>query len=215
MGQLERLRELVADGSVWRMSALAAQGVTATTVSRALAANVIERLSRGTYQMVGASPSTHGDLAAVAARLRDGVVCLSSAASFHGLSDRVPSQIWVAIPNNRRPPVMDWPSIRTVRWRASVALRVGVMDHRICGVTVRITDRERTVVDMLRMSSKVGEDRAIEALRDFIQDGGSIPALSRMADKFNASSLLSPYLKALSTIGVSYARQGTSHLQQT
>jgi predicted transcriptional regulator of viral defense system len=55
------------------------------------------RLSRGLYQLPDAALGTHHDLAEAAKLVPKGVVCLTSALAFHGLTDTIPSRVWMAI----------------------------------------------------------------------------------------------------------------------
>ena len=183
------------------MEAMAERGITAATVSRAVGSGDVERLSRGTYRSPRASAVGCSDLALVAARAPRGVVCLLSAAGLHGLGDVIPDEVWLAIPNNGRPPRIDWPRVRAVRWRSPAALTLGVEDRVMSGVTDMVTNPARTVLDMLRMRSTVGEDRALEALRDFAAGNGSIPEVRAIAGRFGVGRAVAPYLNAFSHMG--------------
>ncbi len=178
------------------MSDLVKHGITAASVSRAVAAGDVQRLSRGTYRRAGAPPGPGIDLVMVASRAPGGVLCLFSAASLHGLGDVTPDEVWLAIPNSARPPKLDWPRIRPVRWRSPGALSVGVETLMVGGAELRVTGPVRTVVDMLRMRSTVGEDRALEVLRDFTAGQGSLVEVRAMAARFRAGGALAPYLSA-------------------
>jgi len=201
LSRARRLEMLLADGSMWRMRDLRAHGIDAKTVRRAVAAGAVEALSRGVYRKPDV-PDEHGAaLAEVCARVEDGVICLFSAADFHGLTDVPPERVWVAIPNNRRPPRLDWPPVRAVRWRNPLALELGVEERVIHGVRVRITTPARTVVDMLRMMTTVGEDRAMECLRDYAGSGGSVREVRVIADGIGCGKTLTPYIKVIPYFG--------------
>ena len=180
------------------MEALIKSGITAATVSRAVSAGLVERVSRGTYRSASASFDQFADFALVSARAPGGVICLYSAASFHGFGDVSPFEVWLAIPNQGRPPKIEWPKVRAVRWRSSWALSIGVETHTVSGVAVKMTGRPRTVLDMLRMKATVGEDRALEVLRDFTAGGGSLAEVRTMAERFGVGRSVAPYLNAFS-----------------
>lgn len=201
ISQQRRLETLVADGSVWRLKDLARHGITAVTVARALARGALERVSRGTYRRHGVQYVFGSELAEIIARAPRGIACLFSAAAFHRLGTVEPPESWLALPHATRPPRIEWPPVRWVFWRPELAFRIGITERLICGVTVRLTDPVRTVVDMLRTSRTVGEDRALEVLRDYLAGGGSMPALQTMADQFRVGRLVRPYLKAFAYLG--------------
>lgn len=183
------------------MSALTALGVTATTVRRAVAAGIVEQMSRGTYRIAGAPHEEAMHLAEALVRIPRGIICLHSAAQVHGLGDHAPARVWVALPNRLHPPRLDWPPIRFVLWRGDAAFQVGVEEREICGVAVRITAPSRTVVDMLRMRSTVGEETALRCLRDYFGMGHSAAALVACATALGVGDRLSPLLKAATVFG--------------
>jgi predicted transcriptional regulator of viral defense system len=190
----ERLRELLMDGSVWRMRDLVARGITASTVRREVDAGTVEAVSRGTYRRAGAPHVAGGTIAEALARMPRGVACLFSAAELHGLGDVSTAKVWIAIPNHCKPPRLAWPPVRPVRWRGTLPFEVGVEERTICGVRVRVTDPARTVVDMLRMRSTVGEDRALECLREYADGGGSLPTLRDLAERFGITPGMAAFI---------------------
>jgi hypothetical protein len=60
---------------------------------------------------------------------------------------------------------MDYPPLRIVRLSGE-ALTVGVEDHVIDGVPVRVTSVARTVADCFKFRNKIGLDVALEALQE-------------------------------------------------
>lgn len=197
---------LLADGSVWRMHDLQAQGIARTTVRRAVNAGSVEALSRGLYRAAATSDQKGSGLAEVCARYKGGVICLLTATQFHGHTDEAPDQVWIAVPNNTRTPKASWPPVRLVRWRSPLSRRVGIEIHRIHGVDVPITNPARTVVDMLRMMKAVGADRAMECLRDYAISGGSVREVRELADTIGVGNQLTPYLTAIPYMETRYAK---------
>ena len=202
MTQLERLVGLLSDGRLWRMGELAGAGVAGATVQRAVVAGLIERVARGAYRCLDAPYCEHAHLAAALVRLPRGLVCLHSAAEVHGLGDESPRRVWVAIPHGSRAARIEWPPVRFVRWRDPVAFLAGVERRNIDGVEVRLTNPARTVLDMLRMSSTVGEDRALDCLRDYYLSGRSVSELLAMAKALGWHSRLAGMLRATSAVAV-------------
>lgn len=90
--------------------------------------------------------------------------------------------------------------MRFVHWRDPAAFEVGIEEKTVSGVPVRLTGPARTVVDMLRMSSIVGEDRALECLRDYLDDRGPVGELQATADALGAGRRLAPMLRVASAL---------------
>lgn len=195
MTQFTKLGELLADGRILRMKALAAEGIAASTVQRAVAAGFVEQVSRGVYRRAGAPhvPGIH--LAEALVRIPNGIACLLSAAEVHGFGDEGPARVWVAVPNKYHPPNIDWPPVRYVRWRGDAPFRVGVIEQNVCGVRVKITDRARTVVDLLKMKATVGERYALACLKGFVTSGGALSDLLETADALGLAVRLSSLIR--------------------
>ena len=200
MTQLERLRDLLTEGEIWRMGALVDAGVAAATVRRAVTAGHIEQVSRGVYRRLGAPHVAGTHLAEALVRVPRGLICLHSAAQAHGLDDESAARIWVALPHGCHPPRVEWPPMRFVSWRDPAAFEVGVEEKVVSGVPVRTTGPARTVVDMLRMSSTVGEDRALECLRDYLDGHGPVGELQAIAADLGVGRRLAPVFRVASAL---------------
>src|SRR5690606_11377972 len=115
--------------------------------------------------------------AMLATRHPNAVICLASAAAYHGLTTQNPYEVWAAFPYGKTSiPTSSDPEVRGFRWRgASMEVGIDVVD--VGGVPVRMTSPARTVVDLLRTKGRTGEvEAAMEALRGFAS-GGRIPDL--------------------------------------
>jgi predicted transcriptional regulator of viral defense system len=199
--QWQRLERLLADGSVWRMNALARAGVRPATVRRAVATGRVQALSRGTYRLAAALPVERQTLAEVIARVPHGVICLLSAAEVHGLGDVVPAETWVAVPHGSRTPNLAWPPVRYVRWRNRLAFDLALEERQICGVCVRVTTPARTAVDMLRLSSLVGEQRALRCLSDALASGIQSGEIREIAQRLSVGRSVISVLNLLAGVG--------------
>src|SRR5690606_7790333 len=93
--------------------------------------------------------SEHHDLAVVAKRVPQGVVCLLSALRFHDLTTQAPFEVWLALPPNIWEPKLDSVPLRTVRMSGE-ALTAGVEEHVVEKVPVRVFSPAKTVADCFR-----------------------------------------------------------------
>lgn len=82
-----------------RLGELRNAGVTAATVSRIVRDGEVLRLARGLYQLSEAPLKADHTLAEAVKRLPEGIVCLVSALAYHGLTDQLPKNVWLAIGN--------------------------------------------------------------------------------------------------------------------
>jgi predicted transcriptional regulator of viral defense system len=140
-------------------------------------------LSRGVYRVADAPATAHLDLVAVCRRAPEGMICLSSAASFWDLTDELPDAVHVAVARGRHRPSIAYPSTRVHVFAADTFALGRVQQTLESAETIAISSRERTVVDLLRLRSRVGRDLALSALRRYLQGRearpGELLALAR------------------------------------
>ncbi len=144
---------------------------------------LVLQLGRGLYQLADAPLDANHSLADAAKLVPRGVICLDSALAFHELTDRIPSRIWVAIGFREWRPRITQPPIESVRF-APKRLTLGVKEHVIEGVTVRICEPAKTIVDLFYQAFRTqspGTDVRIEDRRHTGasgHEGGAPPSQS-------------------------------------
>ena len=189
---------VIPDGvGVFRPRDAARWGISRTALQRLVEAGKVERVGRGLYVPAGARVTEHHTLAEAAKRAPEGVVCLLSALSFHGMTTQSPHEVWMAIDVKARKPTADWPPLRVVRFSGD-ALTFGVEEHAIEGVMVSVTSRAKTVADCFKYRNKIGVDVAVEALREYLgKRGRSMDDLLAAAKVCRVTRVMQPYLEAL------------------
>ena len=193
-------RELRHNGMM-RAGELRSRGVTGATLSRMSADGRVLRLGRGLYQLVDAPLETQHTVAEAAKRVPKGVVCLTSALAFHGLTDQHPRSVWLAIGRKDWAPKLDTPAIRLVRL-TEAKLTADVEHVPVEGVTVKVFGPVRTVVDLFRHERLVGLSIAIEGLRELLRTRRSTPAaVAAKAEALGVWTKMRPYLEALAADG--------------
>lgn len=190
-------RKLLADLGMARLSDLRAAGVTAATMTRMANDGVVVRLARGLYQLANAELDAQHSLAEAAARLPKGIICLTSALAFHGLTDQLPRKVWIAIGVSDWAPEPSSPPLRIVRM-TSALLDDGVETHKIEGVKVKVFNVAKTIADCFRHRRSVGLNVALEGLQEALRQRKVTPgAMSRQAAKSGVATVMRPYLEAL------------------
>jgi predicted transcriptional regulator of viral defense system len=195
--QRERLTALLKRRGMARLSEIRKEGITATTVSRMEREGAVLRLGRGLYQLPDAPVDTQHTLAEAAKRVPRGVIALTSALAFHGLTDQQPRKVWMAIGPKDWAPKGDDPPLRIVRF-SEPYLSSQVKTHKIEGVPVKVYDVAKTIADMFRHRKSVGLSVAIEGLREALRQRKTTPAaLARAAVDGGVAKVMTPYLEAL------------------
>jgi len=175
---------------------LEAAGTARPAIRRMVATGQLQQVARGLYAPAGFEPTEHHSLAAAAALVPEGVVCLLSALQFHGVGTQTPFEVWLAIGTKARKPTVTDPPLRIVRF-SDRALRDGVENRTIEGVQVRVTSAARTVADCFKYRNKIGLDVALEALREYRRTRQSMDDLARAARLVRVANVMRPYLEAV------------------
>ncbi|MCC6490016.1 MAG: type IV toxin-antitoxin system AbiEi family antitoxin domain-containing protein [Candidatus Hydrogenedentes bacterium] len=180
---------------VLRPRDLERNGVPSYYAATLFRAGRLNRVGRGLYVHPEAHVSENHTLALVAKRIPGSIICLLSALRFHELTTQLPNATWIAVSQKgRRPTANDIP-LRIVRFSGN-ALKDGVREYALDGVTVRITDPARTVVDCFKYRNKIGRDVAVEALRDAMsQRKVNLQQLNQYARMCRVSKFMQPYLE--------------------
>jgi predicted transcriptional regulator of viral defense system len=175
---------------------LAGAGIPRQHLSRLVDRGDVLRMARGIYIAADADLSAHHSLAEACKRVPNGVICLLSALAFHEIGAQGPYEVWMAIDRKERLPRVTYPPIHFVRFSGS-ALAEGVAEHLIEGVTVRVYDPAKTVIDCFRYRNKIGLDVALEALHDCRrQRRCANDDLWRYAQVCHVATAIRPYLEA-------------------
>jgi predicted transcriptional regulator of viral defense system len=191
------VRELIQHRGYIRLRDAMEAGVHPEYVRRLTAAGELVQVARGLYTTPNFQPSEFHSLAIVSARARDGVVCLLSALRVHQIGTQNPRQIWFAIESKAARPRLTYPPLKIVRF-SRAAMTFGIETRVIEGVTVRITDPARTVVDCFKYRNKIGLDVALEALRHLRRRKGWAPdTLWKYATSLRVANVIRPYLEGL------------------
>jgi predicted transcriptional regulator of viral defense system len=171
-------------------------------VSREVLKRLVEkgklvRRSRGIYTTPDHEPTRHTDLAEVCARASIATVCLISALDVHELTTQITHAVWIMIERTAWRPKIGYPPIEVV-YASGESLIIGVEVREIEGVQVKITNPAKTVADCFKYRDRVGQDVAIEALRDCLRQRKATPdQIYKMAEINRVVKTMRPYLEAL------------------
>ena len=161
----DRVLKLVRKMGVARPKDLASYGIAPIYLARLCQRGTLTKVARGLYTAAGHEPTVHHTMVGVSKRVPRGVICLLTALRFHGIGTQNPADVWLAVDRKAQRPVMTGLPVRLVRF-SGPALREGVEEHVIEGVTVHITSAAKTVADCFKYRNKIGLDFALEALRE-------------------------------------------------
>lgn len=194
----EQVLALARRRGILRPRDLAAHGLAREHLVRLHRRGWLERPARGIYVPADVEPSEHQGLMEACKRVPNGVICLLSALRFHGLTSQAPFEVWLAIGHKAWRPKLAYPPLHIVRF-SDAALQAGVEKQVVRGVTIRVTNPARTIVDCFKYRHKIGLDVAIEALRDgWRRKKVTMDELFRTAQSRRMAKVMRPYLESLS-----------------
>lgn len=166
-------------------------------LQRLLARGELVKHGRGLYRLPDAEVTEHHSFAQACKRVPQGVVCLLSALSYHGLTTQAPFEVWMAVPRKAWSPQVEEPKLRIVRFTGA-AMTTGIEKTNIEGVNVRVYNVAKTVADCFKYRNKIGMDVALETLRDaWRQKRCTMDALWRYAKINRVANVMRPYLEML------------------
>jgi predicted transcriptional regulator of viral defense system len=151
-------------GGTLRTRDLIALGVHTDALYALRDAGRIIELGRGLYRVADASEAEQPDLAVVAARAPNAVVCLISALSYHGITTQIPSSVHLAVPRGSYHGIKLSIPVTVYRFDPKT-FHEGMESHRMGGMPLKVYSAARTVVDCFKFRNKLGLDIALEALR--------------------------------------------------
>lgn len=194
--KLSRAAKLIHSRGVVRARDAEKAGIPREYLRRLERSGAIVKRGRGVYASPDAELTEYHSLAEVARLAPQAVVCLLSALAFHGLGTQLPHEVWIAISRSGRVPKRGPVRLQVARM-SGTALTAGVEIRRIEGVSVRIFNPAKTVADCFKFRNRIGTDLALEALRSYRRGRGDLDELWRFARICRVTSIMRPYLEAL------------------
>lgn len=194
----ERALNLVRARGIVRARDFKAAGIPLVYLRRLTDTGDLARLGRGLYQ----DPERSGedvahDLAEAARLVPHGIISLVSALRYHGLTTQLPHAVWMTIPHKARTPSPMGLRLEIVR-ATGETLSAGIEHTQIEGVDVPVYGVAKTVADCFKHRRHVGEDVAIEALRDALRQRKATPSeLMKFAAIDRVTSRMEPMIKAM------------------
>lgn len=169
------------DVPAWSMSRLADEGV-------------IDRVAPGVY--VGADRPKHGliDAAGWTLRYPSAVACLLTAAVHHGLTDAFTRGTWLFVPKGTTVPRSRTVALNVVQTAPRFIDRErdeenGILHLEVHGVTLRLTNPDRTVLDLSKYPRRVASEHALTALRRRVDAPDfRLPVFARLGRRIGAWS---------------------------
>ncbi len=193
----QKILDLACSHGLVRPRDLVQRGLPRIALTRLVRQGLLTRVGRGLYALPDKPITENISLAEVSRKCSQGIICLLSALRVHELTTQSPFEVWLAIPNKSRPPKMEYPPLRIVRF-SGLALTKGIDEQQIEGVPVRITNVARTIADCFKYRNKIGLEVALESLEEaWHSKRTNMDELWHYASICRVTNIMRPYLEGL------------------
>lgn len=196
----QRLLEFMKDhGSYVHMKEIKKHRFSPAIVKTLWQKGILERVKAGLYRPVDIAdaPDISIGFVDVSKAIPDGVIGLISALHYFELTTVNPSSIYLVVPHNKRVPRIEYPPIKIFYFRERF-FKIGIENIDTLYGPVKIYNREKTICDMFRYRKKLGEDIALEALKNYVSYKYSdFHKLMEFAVICQVKTIIQPYLKTL------------------
>lgn len=176
---------------------LIAEGISDWEIKKAVDSGLIENYAYGQYKLVDYPWDENEYLVDVCFANKKAVICLLSAANYWDLTTFIPGEIYAAFPEHIGRHVSHLPGVKPYYFSEKL-YNLGIEEIKTGSGLIRIYNKEKTVVDLFRYCKKLGEDIAIESLRNYISRRPySIAKLSEYSIIAKTEKILVSILKGL------------------
>jgi predicted transcriptional regulator of viral defense system len=180
-----------------RMKDLKASGFQTRDIRKLVEHGQLVKLKAGLYRLDDVQPGEATGLVEICLAMPKAVICLTSALSFHGLTTFVPTAISFAIPVSDKP--IELSHLPTEPYFFSInQYKAGIERQETRAGQMRIYGVEKTVCDLFRYRNRLGEDLALEGLKEYLRRRNrDLNKLMKFAHVCRVKGILSQYVKAI------------------
>lgn len=152
-------------GGALRTKEALALGIHPAALYKLRDSGKLTELTRGFYRLAEAKEHQNPDLAVVAVRAPQAVVCLISALAVHHITTQIPAAVHLAVPRGSYYRLKLEPLPTKVYRFDPKTFEAGLETLKIGATQVRVYSADRTIADCFKFRNKLGLDIALEALR--------------------------------------------------
>lgn len=161
--------------------------------------NLIDKIKPGFYRLADYKffKDINLSLITVSRAEPQAVICLISALDYYEMTDFNPSEIYYAIPHSKKSKTIITPPVKIFYFRERF-YKPGIEVIKTKYGEIRIYNKEKTVCDMFRYRNKLGEEFAMQALKNYLgQKKKSIASLIKFAEICQVKTVMMPIIKSL------------------
>lgn len=180
-----------------RMKEMKASGIHTRKIQKLVNDGRIVKVKPGLYRLTDIPPQESSGMVEVCLAMPKAIICLSSALAFHELTTFVPTAISFAIPRSDKPVKLSYPPNEPYFFSAN-QYKAGIEHHEAKAGHIRAYSPEKTVCDLFRYRNKLGEDIALEGLKEYLKRRNrDLNKLMKFAQVCRVKGIVPQYVKAI------------------
>lgn len=193
------VRYMEKNGGFAKTKELKEEGFQTRDIAFLVKDGAIEKVKPGLYRLsdYGFFEDKNVSFLSVCRAIPNAVICLISALDYYELTLFNPSEIYYAIPNSEKVKKIEYPPVKPFFFRERF-YTPGIEKIKTQFGEIRIYNKEKTVCDMFRYRNKLGDDIALEGLKNYLKlKKSNILKLSEYAEICHVKTVMMPIIKAL------------------
>ena len=180
-----------------RMKDMKTSGFQTRDIQKLVQKGRLIKVKSGLYRLADIQPGEASGMVEICLAMPKAVVCLSSALAFHDLTTFIPTAISFAIPRTDKPVKLSHPPNEPFYFSKN-QYTSGIEHHESKAGHIRIYGPEKTVCDLFRLRNRLGEDLALEGLKEYLsRRNRDLNRLIRMADVCRVKGVVTQYVRAI------------------
>jgi predicted transcriptional regulator of viral defense system len=187
------------NGGYARMKDFKSQHFSTVEIKRYVENGTLEKIKSGLYRLSEIEFPDHVNMGFidVSKAVNNSVICLISALDYYELTTFNPSKIYIAVSHNKQAPKIDFPPVKVYYFRERF-YKPGIELIETPYGKIKIYNKEKSVCDMFRYRKKLGEDLALEGLKNYVKSRNSdLNKLREYVTICQVKTVMMPYLKAI------------------
>lgn len=177
----------ISQDGIAKTADITSKGIHNRYLSRLLKIGKISRIKRGLYEWIENGPKD--DLEVLFSVLPETILCMHSALFYHDYTDRTPDVWHIAVDKNinKKKLKLNYPPLQ-IYYVTNNFLKIGVVKGTLNQINVNVYNKERTICDVVRYSSKIDNEILNKAIQNYVNDNRkNINRLIEYSKIFNIS----------------------------
>lgn len=179
------------------MKELKSRGFQTRDIQKLFRQGKLEKVKPGLYRLADMLPGPDSGMVEICLAMPKAVICLTSALAYHELTTFIPTAISFAIPRSDKPvKLLHLPN--EPYYFSENQYKAGIERHQAEAGQIRVYGPEKTVCDMFRYRNKLGEDLALEGLKEYLRRSNrDLNKLMEFAKVCRVKGMVTQYIKGI------------------